>query len=570
MRPPRIAAAAWRHGHSRIHLGVPGGSSMRVRGFALAILLVALGADAGRATRATADAGVAVAVAAGVHRFASAEQPISFEGRGAGHGVGLCQWGARGRALAGQSAEEIVGAYYTGTSVQHAAPPETVVRVRIHEGLQPAAETPSRIVGWGGAWQAVIEGVAVPVVAPAGAHLTLGRDAGGVRYAVVGEDGSVLADGPLVTPLVLRPLEAGVRFGVGYKPAREVAGRPGTRYDAYRGELVLTARENGLETINRVGLDDYLRGVVPVEMPASWPGEALRAQALVSRSYAVWRGEARAAERYDLTDTAADQAYLGAHAEHPVTDGAVGSTAGQLVTYEGRVAQTVFFSTCGGWTDNNESVWPSGTPVPYLRGIRDADADGRAYDAGAPQSAWKTGAVTAAQLDAMLAGSGAGGTGTTGTAGTAGAGAPSGATAGATAGAGVGRLVGLDLSQRTASGRLLQVTLVGTLGTKTMRPDEFIARFNAARPTGVPPLNSTVFGVVTVETVETAGRSGAPPSAPTSQAAAARSRVHTVQSGETLYGIARSRGTTVGALVAANGLGSADAILRVGQRLLIP
>ncbi|HEU5318317.1 MAG TPA: SpoIID/LytB domain-containing protein, partial [Chloroflexota bacterium] len=278
--------------------------------------------------------------------------------------------------------------------------------------------------------------------------------------------GAVAGAGQLRAPLVVRPLDGSTRFVVGYKSAPAVPGRSGIFQDTYRGEIVVAPRSDGIETVNRLSLDDYLRGVVPAEMPVSWPSEALKAQTLAARSYAVFQAQTRSSERYDVDDTTAFQVYRGANAEHPAVNQVIDATAGQVIAYSGQIVQAYFFSTCSGWTENNESVWQSGKPVPYLRGIRDVDASGKAYDADSPMTSWATGALTAAQLEEALNGNEA---------------------------TQIGQLQAIDLTKRTASGRLLSVTLTGSAGTKTVRPDVLMARFNNARPDGVAPLYSTNF-----------------------------------------------------------------------------
>ena len=137
----------------------------------------------------------------------------------------MCQWGARGRALAGQSAEQIVSAYYTGATVVKSVSPDTTMRVLVHTAFQPETGASGQIAGKGGAWQ--LEGSGVPAIqAPAGAILDLSYDAGAPRYRVTDPSGTALGAGPLRAPLVLRPLEGGTRFVVGYKPAPAVNGRP--------------------------------------------------------------------------------------------------------------------------------------------------------------------------------------------------------------------------------------------------------------------------------------------------------------------------------------------------------
>ncbi len=440
----------------------PGGRSLRQG--VCAALIVWLAASVLSPRSALADAPAAGAPA-GIYQLADPNLALTFDGHGWGHGVGLCQWGARGRALAGQSAEQIISAYYQGSTIQKAVAPETIIRVLLDTGRQVEAGEAPRITARGGQWQVAISG-ASPIQAPPDAYLELSRSDSGLRFAVKTAGGSTLGDGALAAPLVLRPLEGGTRFTIGYKPAGEVAGRPGTYYDTYRGELVLLPTESGIDTINRLSLEDYLRGVVPAEMPASWPAEALKAQTLASRTYAVWQARSRAGERYDVDDTTRYQVYLGANAERDNVNQLIDATAGQVVMYNGRIAQTYFFSTCAGWTENNEDVWTSGQPLPYLRGIHDVDGNGRPYDADAPRFSWTTGALTATQLESILN------------------------TDPATA---IGHLLSLDLTRRTPSGRLIQITATGTAGSKTVAATTLMAIFNRNRPNGVAQLLSTNF-----------------------------------------------------------------------------
>jgi len=427
---------------------------------------------------------------AGVYQLPDPNQALVFEGKGWGHGVGLCQWGARGRALAGQTGEQIVAAYYTGTTVQKAVAPETTIRVLIHPELKLNPDESGRITGQGGAWLVEMAG-APSIQAPAGAALEITPDGaapGGGRFTVKDKAGTALGAGTLRAPLVLRPQEDGTRLVVGYKPAAQVSGRAGAFYDAFRGELIVSAREEGLETVNRLSLEDYLRGVVPSEMPASWPGEALKAQTLAARSYAVWQALGRSSQRFDVDDTDAFQVYREGNAEHPAVNQVVDATAGQVITHSGRVVQAYFFSTCGGWTENNESVWQSGQPLPYLRGIRDADPTGKPYDADSTLSSWSTGALTVAQLEQALNGHEA---------------------------TEIGRLISLDMTKRAPSGRLLSITVTGTAGTKTLRPDALMVRFNRAKPTGVSQLFSTNFDLKLVPATSLLQSQGGAPATPT-------------------------------------------------------
>ena len=118
---------------------------------------------------------------------------------------------------------------------------------------------------------------------------------------------------------------------------------------AYRGVMEFAPTVfSGLSVVNAVGLDDYLQGVVPAESPASWPAEALKAQAIAARTYAITT--ARGGDFDQFADTRS-QVYGGVGVETPATNAAVADTRGQVVTYGGTPVVTYFFSTSGGQTE---------------------------------------------------------------------------------------------------------------------------------------------------------------------------------------------------------------------------
>jgi stage II sporulation protein D len=142
----------------------------------------------------------------------------------------------------------------------------------------------------------------------------------------------------------------------------------------YRGNILLVATSRGtLHVVNRVGLEEYLLGVVPLEMgPRVYDEvEALKAQAVAARTYAVKRRGDFSAEGYDLCATARCQVYGGATAEQPLSSQAVRATAGQVLLFAGSPADTLFTSTCGGRTEDAFIVFPSYSPAafPYLRSV---------------------------------------------------------------------------------------------------------------------------------------------------------------------------------------------------------
>lgn len=142
----------------------------------------------------------------------------------------------------------------------------------------------------------------------------------------------------------------------------------------YRGVIeIRTDRSGGLNVINIVDIETYLRGVVPSEMPARYPLEALKAQAVAARGQALIKAGRHRRQGFDLCATQHCQVYGGATSEDARTDQAVAETRGEVLTYQGRLADTLYSSTCGGHTADNEDYWPDQRPVPYLRGVPDFD-----------------------------------------------------------------------------------------------------------------------------------------------------------------------------------------------------
>jgi len=149
----------------------------------------------------------------------------------------------------------------------------------------------------------------------------------------------------------------------------------------YRG--VAEVRVNGAGTlagINELPMEQYLYGVVPRELgPTVYPElEALKAQAVAARTYALSGLGKRASDGYDLLATTSDQVYGGYAAEHPLSTRAVDETAGIAALYEGKLITALYSSTTGGFTANNEEAFNS-APVPYLRGVPDAQR-GEAFE----------------------------------------------------------------------------------------------------------------------------------------------------------------------------------------------
>ncbi len=141
---------------------------------------------------------------------------------------------------------------------------------------------------------------------------------------------------------------------------------------AYRGSLDLNLEARGIRVINRLGLEEYLYGVVSKEMPADWPIEALKAQAVAARTYALYSKNRHTEEGFDVCATTHCQVYGGIEAEKSAVKAAVDATGGQVLYYGGKPIDAFFHTDSGGMTENSEDVW--GTYYPYLRAAKEDKA----------------------------------------------------------------------------------------------------------------------------------------------------------------------------------------------------
>ena len=147
------------------------------------------------------------------------------------------------------------------------------------------------------------------------------------------------------------------------------AGFVSTKAKWYRGVIIIKNINKKLTVINDVPLEDYIKGVVPAEMPSSWAYEAHKAQAIAARSYALANLGKRASLGFDLKDTPEDQAYSGASAETAETNSAVDDTKGIVLTHNTKVISAYYSASAGGQTNTNS--W--GTSLPYLRSVPSFD-----------------------------------------------------------------------------------------------------------------------------------------------------------------------------------------------------
>jgi stage II sporulation protein D len=139
----------------------------------------------------------------------------------------------------------------------------------------------------------------------------------------------------------------------------------------YRGRIRIVLEGKNVLAINEVPVEDYLLGVVPAEMNPDWPEEALRAQAVASRTFALFNLHCYENRGFNLADDDRSQKYGGVSVETDKTTEAVIDTTNEVVTYEGKLACVVFHAESGGRTASNLDVWPRSGEIPYLAGIED-------------------------------------------------------------------------------------------------------------------------------------------------------------------------------------------------------
>jgi stage II sporulation protein D len=278
----------------------------------------------------------------------AAQAAVSWvvHGRGFGHGVGMSAYGAYGFAKHGKGYRFILGHYYTGTSLGTLAKPR-VVRVLLDVaagdiGFRGATSACGRALDPGRGYQAHRTANSVVL-----------RSSAGKRLAACG-----------------RTLRAAGNGRV------EIDG-----YGTYRGALEAVPTESdpgSLNVVNALALEQYAKGVVPNEVPPSWPLEELKAQAVAVRSIALTG--AVGGNGFDLYSDTRSQVYEGLESEHPRTSAAVDATRGEVVMFGGEVAQTFYSACSGGHTESVVNVF--GTAVPYLVGVPDP------YDYYCPLHSW--------------------------------------------------------------------------------------------------------------------------------------------------------------------------------------
>lgn len=206
--------------------------------------------------------------------------------------------------------------------------------------------------------------------------------------------------------------------------------------DRYRDYIRLVSKNNEIVVINHVKLENYLYGVVPAEMPATFPIEALKAQAIASRSFALSNINKHLTEGFNLCDTTHCQVYSGYEYEKPSTNLAVDDTKNILAYYNGKVIEAIFHSTSSGFTEDSVNIW--GGDLPYLKSVEDS------FSYESPYSNWNF-SININELNNNLISSGTN----------------------------IGDLQRIEVIDSTSTGKVNKVKVVGTKGEQILGGTEF-------------------------------------------------------------------------------------------------
>lgn len=219
---------------------------------------------------------------------------------------------------------------------------------------------------------------------------------------------------------------------------------------SYRGTILLKPIDGKVFIINLVPIELYLLSVVPSEVSASWPKEALKAQAVCARTYVVKEMLNRKKQEFDVDTSTNTQVYKGKNKEHKNTTEAVFETEGLILIHKGQPIQSFFHSNAGGYTEDPANVW--GNPVEYLKPVpSEYDKDGDQY---AWEDKWKTDYVNQSLRDL-----------------------------------GIGEVQDIVVANRFPTSRVNELEIIGSTGTKRIKATEFRKKIGATK------LKSTRFGI---------------------------------------------------------------------------
>lgn len=357
----------------------------------------------------------------------AAPDDFTFYGSGFGHGLGMSQWGAYGLSKEGWTPGRILKHFYSGTRLDRAEQVPKTLRIGLTQGRDKV-----RLEAQAGPVDLRVGGrKAADTVATIPRGETWSVRVASEKYKILDASGTVVAKGLGGTATDLYAI---------FEPKGARVKVPEASHTYARGYIEFNIYDCGsgcdLRLILVIDPEQYLYGLG--EVPSSWPMEAMEAQAIAARSYALRKAESgqhRSGCNCALYASSYDQVYAGWDKEAGI-DGdrwvrAVDNTTGKVVLDHGDIIQAFYMSSSGGHTENNENVW-GGSPISYLRGVCDPGD----YTTVNPSATWEV-TYTASELTQEL-------------------------------GLGIGTITGFANVQRGVSGRITQATVKGENGTATI------------------------------------------------------------------------------------------------------
>ncbi len=282
----------------------------------------------------------------------------------------------------------------------------------------------------------------------------------------------------------------------------------------YAGKLNIYIRDNGILVVNVLGIENYLSSVVGSEMPAKWPLEALKAQAIASRTYAL---KQKGNPLFDVDSTNKNQVYIGLEARTYKTKKAVESTRSLVLTYKNKLINSLFHSSSAGMTENSQDVWKN--KYPYLSSVRD-------FDKNNPKLRWNK-KFSKSQLQKLF---------------------PK-----------IGGIQQIEILNVTSTGRVKNVRIQGDYATDEISGVDIRKRMN---------LKSTLVRFKFIDDNETKSNNDSPKLLSTN-ALENKPLSHIVRVGDTLIVIADQYQVSVESIVALNKIQDSS-LIKIGQRLLVP
>ncbi len=282
----------------------------------------------------------------------------------------------------------------------------------------------------------------------------------------------------------------------------------------YAGKLKIFIRDNDILIVNILGIEKYLSSVVGSEMPAEWPMEALKAQAIASRTYAL---KQKGNPLYDIDSTSNNQVYMGLEARTHKTKKAVNSTRSLVLTYKNKLINSLFHSSSAGMTENSQEVWKN--QYPYLSSVKD-------FDKNNPKLRWSK-KFSKYQLQKMF---------------------PR-----------IGGIKKIEILNLTSTGRIKNVRIYGDFGSEQISGVDIRKRMN---------LKSTLVRFKFIEEKKTKSSNDSPKLSSTNSSDN-EPYTYIVKVGDSLIAIADQYDVSVEEIVALNDIQNSS-LINIGQRLLVP